>query len=72
MRTHAQIISEAGGYKALASKLGLPEGRVRFWERRKRIPAKFWATVAEKRVAGLKELAGTVSAAAGCDHGASA
>lgn len=57
MRTHLQIISDAGGYRALAKKLGLPAERVRFWERRKSIPADQWAAVAASKVASLKELA---------------
>ena len=57
MRTHEQIIADAGGYQSLASRLGRPKSQVRFWERRKRIPARFWADVADKRVASLRELA---------------
>lgn len=57
MRTHAQIVAEAGGYQALAVKLGLSSERVRFWERRGSIPADQWPAVARARVASLTELA---------------
>lgn len=57
MRSHAQIIAAAGGYRALAAKLGLSAERVRFWERRKAIPPTHWVDVAGAKVATLKELA---------------
>lgn len=56
MRTHEQIINDAGGYKGLAAKLGEPVHRVRFWARRKSIPPTAWPLLAEKRIAGLREL----------------
>lgn len=59
MRTHDQIIKDAGGYRALAAKLGLPEDRVRFWERRKSIPPGQWAAVSSARIASFTELSTT-------------
>lgn len=57
MRTHHQIICDAGGYKPLAEKLEQPAGRVRFWERRKAIPPEQWKAVSEAGIASLDELA---------------
>lgn len=62
MRTHEQIIIDAGGYRPLASKLGLPEARVRFWMRRKAIPAEMWKRTAEAGVSTLDELAAAAEA----------
>lgn len=56
MRTHEQIIDDAGGYKTLADTLGVPTERARFWERRKSIPINQWPKVAEARIATLEEL----------------
>lgn len=57
LRTHHQIISEAGGYKSLADKLEQPADRVRFWERRKAIPPEQWKAVSDAGIASLEELA---------------
>ena len=57
MRTHLQIIADAGGYRALADKLGEAPNRVRFWVRRESIPHNKWKAVADARVATLEELA---------------
>lgn len=57
MRTHLQIIADAGGYRALAEKLGEAPNRVRFWVRRESIPHNKWKAVADARVATLEELA---------------
>lgn len=64
MRTHQQIIIDAGGYQAVASKLGEPAGRVRFWHRRSSIPAEAWKVCAEKRICTLRELAEAAAARA--------
>ncbi|MDO9334971.1 MAG: hypothetical protein Q7T61_01090 [Caulobacter sp.] len=56
MRTHEQIIEQAGGYKGLAAKVKQPEERVRFWERRKSIPAPYWMAVTEAGLATVDEL----------------
>lgn len=57
MRTHEQIIIEAGGYRDLAKLLNLPEARVRFWARRKAIPAEMWKRTADAGITTLEELA---------------
>lgn len=64
MRTHIAIIDDAGGYKGLAGKLGLPEARVRFWSRRGSIPAEMWRAVSHHRLATLEELAAAAEARA--------
>lgn len=57
MRTHVQIIEDAGGYQKLASHLDQPTERVRFWRRRQAIPPEQWKAVADKGLATLDELA---------------
>jgi ribosome-binding protein aMBF1 (putative translation factor) len=57
MRTHEQIIVDAGGYKGLSAQLGLSEAVVRFWERRKSIPTKAWRALAHAQISTLEELA---------------
>lgn len=61
MRTHADIIAQAGGFQSLAERLGQPANRVRFWERRKSIPPGQWTLCAEVGVATLAELAEAVA-----------
>ncbi len=61
MRTHAQIIADAGGYQGLADKLGLERERLRFWSKRESIPAEHWAAVAAAEIASLEELAEAVA-----------
>ena len=61
MRTHEQIIAGAGGYQKLAARINaddkaLPD-RVRFWSRRKSIPADQWLDVVASGVSSLEELA---------------
>lgn len=62
MRTHIQIIEDAGGYKQLAIHLHQKPERLRFWARRKAIPPEEWVTVAEAGVATLDELAQAAAA----------
>lgn len=57
MRTHLQIIADAGGYRALADKLGEAPNRARFWERRQSIPPNKWKAVSDAGLATLEELA---------------
>lgn len=64
MRSHDQIITEAGGYKALAGKIGEPESRVRFWVRRQSIPPEAWLKIAKAEAASLEELAAAAEARA--------
>ena len=66
MRTHEQIIADAGGYQAAAAKIRPNDatlvGRVRFWLRRKSIPADQWNAVVAAGLATLKELADAAEA----------
>ena len=68
MRTHAQIIADAGGYQAAASKIdptdNLLPGRVRFWMRRNSIPADRWSVVVAAGLTTLEELAAAAAAKA--------
>jgi len=57
MRSHLQIVQDAGGYREVARTLGLPPDRVRFWERRKSIPPTEWKRISESGLASLDELA---------------
>lgn len=58
MRTHAQIITDGGGYQAVASKVPAAGAhRVRFWERRGSIPAEFWTAFVAADLCSLEELA---------------
>lgn len=70
MRTHLEIIRGAGGYKALALKLGHPVERARFWERRKAIPPQLWKAVADAKIATLEELSAAVAEAPRSDDAA--
>jgi len=56
MRNHEQIIADAGGYRGLAEKIGVPAERARFWQRRKSIPINQWPAVAAAEIATLEEL----------------
>lgn len=65
MRTHAQIIKDAGRGKlrAVLAREGFPvaEPTIRSWERRPddggSIPSSYWSALAKSRVATLSELA---------------
>lgn len=72
MRTHAQIVEDGGGYKAVAEKLSLPSERARFWAMRDSIPGEFWKKVSDGGLATLEELAAAAEAkkAAGQDAAA--
>lgn len=66
MREHKQIILDAGGYQAAASKIdpndALLPGRVRFWMRRNSIPADRWNLVVAAELTTLEELAAAAAA----------
>jgi hypothetical protein len=59
MRTHADIINDAGGAAALHDKLGLlgKIHTVRSWGQRDSIPADQWKAIADAGLATLEELA---------------
>lgn len=62
MRTHLQIIMDAGGYRDFAVKVQQPSSRIRFWERRGAIPAEWWSAVSTAGLATLEELATAAAA----------
>lgn len=57
MRSHSQIISDAGGVAGLSRALGAPYNRVRQWPASDSIPAPYWASVVALGFATLSELA---------------
>jgi hypothetical protein len=59
MRTHAEIIADAGGWKALREKLGLKSDdyKVKFWFFRNSIPAEYWKAVTDLNLTTVEELA---------------
>lgn len=57
MRTHSQIINDAGGVAAVARALGAPYNRVRQWPPSDSIPAPYWAAIVEAGFSTLDELA---------------
>lgn len=69
MRTHLQIISDAGGYQAIAATLGLPAERTRFWVKREAIPQDQWPPVIRAGLATLDELSPELARAVGGEHG---
>ena len=72
MRTHLQIISDAGGYQALAKAVSLPAERVRFWVKREAIPHDQWAAVIGAGLATLDELAPDLARAVDGERGEAA
>lgn len=63
MRTHSQIIDEAGGPSALARTPGVEvdPGTTKQWKRGDSIPAPYWAAIADAKLATLEELAEAAS-----------
>lgn len=57
MRTHEQIISDAGGTKAFADAIAAPANRVNQMKRSGNIPAPYWNAVARAKLSTLTELA---------------
>lgn len=59
MRTHSDIIRDAGGAQALHAQLGLARklNTVRSWVQRGSIPAKHWRALADRGFATVDELA---------------
>lgn len=45
MRTHEQIIADAGGAQKVHERLGLSLHTVRSWVQRKRIPPEHWPAI---------------------------
>ena len=62
MRTHVQIIEDAGGAERLAGLLGLPSVHTaRAWRQRQRIPASWWMEMQRLGLATTTELAIMIS-----------
>ncbi len=59
MRSHSQIIKDAGGPSRLIARLALstPVYTVRSWVARNSIPAPIWRSLADHGLATLEELA---------------
>ena len=59
MRTHHEIIVDAGGWRALRDKLGLKSDdcKCKFWFFRDSIPAEWWKALADLEVTTVEELA---------------
>ena len=59
MRTHAEIIRDAGGWREVRERLGLKSDdyRVKFWFFRDSIPAEWFKAVADLGVTTVDELA---------------
>jgi hypothetical protein len=57
MRTHQQIINDAGGPAAVARAVNADPGTAKQWRRLNSIPATYWAEVARQKIATLDELA---------------
>jgi hypothetical protein len=59
MRSHRDVIRDAGGVTAFARKLALPADKVpavRQWRARGSIPPEYWPLVASEGLASLGEL----------------
>lgn len=57
MRTHLQIIEDAGGPTALARAIDVPVNNVKQWKLKRSIPAAHWIAVEAARISTLAELA---------------
>lgn len=57
MRTHEQIIRDAGGPTAIARLAQADPNRAKQWVRNKSIPGRYWAAIAANGGASLEELA---------------
>lgn len=61
MRTHQQIINDAGGVSGVAQVTGVSANTVKQWRRLDSIPAPYWRTIADHGFATLDELADGVA-----------
>ena len=57
MRTHQQIIDDAGGPSTMDRAAGAKSGTAKQWKRLNSIPAPYWAEIARQGLATLEELA---------------
>ena len=59
MRTHAEIIRDAGGWRLVRDALGLAEdsAKAKFWFFRDSIPAEYWKALTDLGLTTTEELA---------------
>lgn len=59
MRTHPEIIKDAGGWRKVRDLLGLPtdDTKVKFWFFRESIPAEWFTAMVDLKLTTLEELA---------------
>ncbi|WP_431994009.1 helix-turn-helix domain-containing protein [Sphingomicrobium aquimarinum] len=57
MRSHSNIITDAGNVPALADRFEVSVHTVRSWIGRNRIPAQYWADLVKQGDATFEELA---------------
>lgn len=57
MRTHTQIIEDAGGVASFAAAIDAPYNRARQWVPADSIPAPYWRAVVKAKLATFDELA---------------
>lgn len=57
MRTHEEIIADAGGPAALGRMVDADPNTAKKWKQNKSIPAAYWADIARRGLATLEELA---------------
>lgn len=62
MRSHQQIITDAGNPSAVARLVGVEPGTAKQWKRTDSIPAPYWAAIAGAGKATLEELAEAAAA----------
>jgi hypothetical protein len=60
-RSHAEMITAAGGSSRLARILKVPAGRVHQWKRQDSIPPRYWPAIAGRGLASLEELAAALA-----------
>jgi len=61
MRSHDQIITDAGGPSALSRRVTATAGAIKQWRRSGSIPAPYWQGLADAGLATLEELAAAVA-----------
>lgn len=62
MRTHQDIISDAGGVAKLADTLALDPNTVKAWRKGSSIPGRYWAEIEDAGIATVRELADSAKA----------
>jgi hypothetical protein len=61
MRSHADIISEAGGPAKFAAAIGVSVDNSKAWKRLNSIPSPYWTVIVASGLAALDELANAVA-----------